>query len=64
MLMKDSGQFVKANFGSSFMQSLLNDELTLDAGNYCLMVDPIWNPIAQKDPRNFKKVLLDIYGPE
>ena len=46
MLMKNSGQFVKANFGSSFMQSLLNDDLTLDVGNYCLMVDPLWNPIA------------------
>ena len=46
MLMKDSGTFVKAKFGCSFMQSLLNDEFTLDAGNYCLMIDPIWNPIA------------------
>ena len=44
MIMKEEpGEFVKANFGSSFMQSLLNDDITLSPGSYCIMIDPIWN---------------------
>lgn len=50
MLLTQDGEFVKANFGSSFMQSLLNDEFTLAPGNYVAMVDPIWDSSANNDP--------------
>ena len=43
MLMKSSGEFVKANFGRNFMQSLLTDDINLTAGTYCVMIDPVWN---------------------
>ena len=46
------------------MQSLLNDDLTLAAGDYTLMVDPVWNDCVNNDPFEYKKVLIDIYGPE
>ena len=41
------GEFVKANIGSAFQQSLANEEFTLSAGKYYLMVDPIWNVCAE-----------------
>ena len=43
MLMKWQGEFVKANFGKCFMQSLLLDDVNLAAGTYCIMIDPVWN---------------------
>lgn len=64
VLMKECGEFVKANFGSAFMHSLLNDETTLTEGSYCLMIDPIWHSSAENDPQEFKRVLVDIYAPE
>ena len=48
--MTQAGEFVKANFGSSFMQSLLIDQLTLAPGTYVAMVDPIWDSSANLDP--------------
>ena len=62
--MKEPGRFVKANFGSCFMQSLLNDGMTLSPGNYCIMIDPIWHESTDNDPSLHKKVLLDVYAPE
>ena len=63
--MTEGGEFVKANFGGSFMQSLLNDDgMSLSPGTYVAMVDPIWDPSAEADPQQFKKILLDIYAPE
>ena len=35
----------------------------MKAGNYTILVDPIWNESANLDP-DFKKVLIDIYCPE
>ena len=65
MLMKCHGEFVKANFGKNFMQSLLTDDVNLPAGAYCIMIDPVWNECATADgAEDYKRVLLDIYGPE
>ena len=64
--MKSSGEFVKANFGRNFMQSLLTDDINLTAGTYCVMIDPVWNESVSQgeSAEEFKKVLLDIYAPE
>ena len=65
MLMKSEGQFIKANFGKNFMQSLLTDDLNLEAGTYCVMIDPVWNDcVTAETAEEFKKVILDIYAPE
>ena len=64
MLMKKSGEFLKANFGNSFMQSLGNKDLTLAPDDYVIMIDPIWNESVRHDPSEFMKVLIDIYAPE
>ena len=62
--MKRSGEFLKANFGNSFMQSLGNKDLTLAPDDYVIMIDPIWNESVRHDPSEFMKVLIDIYAPE
>lgn len=65
MLMKGTGEFVKANFGKNFMQSLMTDDINLAAGTYVVMVDPVWNTYAKADTsEEFKKVLVDVYAPE
>ena len=64
VLMRDSGHFVKANFGNDFSQSLMSEDMTLPAGRYVLMVDPVWNRVAESDPSQFKQVLIDVYAPE
>jgi len=64
LLMKESGEFVTASFGRNFMQSLLNDNLTLTAGTYCVMIDPIWNECVSSDPQAYMTMLLDAYAPE
>ena len=63
MLMTESGEFVSAKFGSNFMQSLLIDHLTLAAGTYCVMIDPIWNASVSINPLLHKIVILDAYAP-
>ena len=45
-----TSEMVKANFGGSFTQSLFNDDLIMPAGDYCLMIDPVWNDSADIDP--------------
>lgn len=47
LLGKTDGTFSKANFGSEFMFSLTNEELNLTAGEYVIMIDPIWNASAE-----------------
>jgi hypothetical protein len=63
MLMKADGEYVGAKFGRRFMFSFLNDETTLQPGEYIFMVDPIWNASAELH-EDFKKVMIDIYAPE
>ena len=64
LLMTEAGEFVTANFGSNFMQSLFNDNLALAAGTYCVMIDPIWNACVSNNPQLYKIVILDAYAPE
>lgn len=44
------------------MPSLLNDGVTLKAGLYFIMVDPVWDRSADTD-HDYKKVYIDIYAP-
>ena len=55
LLGKTDGTFAKANFGSEFMFSLDNEDLNLTAGEYIMMIDPIWNASAYIT-REFKKI--------
>ena len=61
--MKSDGKFMKARFGSRFMFSLENKDLMLPAGDYVIMIDPIWD-ITAKNDKAYRDVLIDIYGPE
>ena len=61
--MTTRGKFIRANHGKSFSQSLINNQLTLPADSYCVMIDPNWNETAESD-QEYKKVILDLYGPE
>ena len=61
--MTASGEFVTARFGSRFMFSLMNDKVTLKAGKYILMVDPVWNETTPNS-HSYKDVIVDIYAPE
>ena len=61
--MTESGEFVKARFGSRFNFSLLNQKLTLKPGKYVFMIDPVWNDTTSNDP-NYTDVLVDVYAPE
>jgi hypothetical protein len=62
LLGKTNGTFSKANFGSEFMFSLTNEDLNLTAGEYVIMIDPIWNASAKAD-LEYKKIYIDIYAP-
>ena len=61
--MTKEGKFLKATFGSRFMFSLENKDLVLPAGDYVIMIDPIWD-ISAKNDKAYRDVLIDIYGPE
>ena len=63
VLMKESGEFVNARFGSHFTFSLLNQNIILEPGKYIFMVDPLWNDSIENDEM-YREVLVDIYGPE
>ena len=63
ILMTKEGEFVKARFGSKFMFSLDNKDLVLPAGDYVLMIDPIWDESVENESA-YHDILLDIYGPE
>ena len=56
------GRFVCARFGKSFMFSLLNYQIQLEAGKYIIMIDPVWNETVENDER-YRQVLIDVYGP-
>ena len=60
---KTSGKFVTANFGKGFSFSLINNQVTLPVDTYCIMIDPVWNAFAAKDPA-YKRIIMDIYGPQ
>ena len=62
VLFTAAGEFVNARFGSHFTFSLLNQKITLNAGKYYFMVDPIWNT-STDNAEEYKEVLIDIYGP-
>ncbi len=44
------------------MFSLTNEDLNLTAGEYVIMIDPIWNASAKTD-LEYKKIYIDIYAP-
>jgi len=44
------------------MFSLLNQKITLAAGKYIFMIDPVWNSTVQNDEQ-YREVLVDIYAP-
>ena len=60
--MTATGEFITARFGSRFMFSLLNQKITLAAGKYIFMIDPVWNSTVQNDEQ-YREVLVDIYAP-
>jgi len=47
--MTASGKFISARFGKSFMFSLMNHKLSLEAGKYIIMIDPVWNSTVEND---------------
>ena len=61
MLLKESGEFVTACFGSDFTFSLKTENIDLAEGSYWVMVDPIWPEQTDLDPA-YKKVLIDVYA--
>lgn len=61
--MTATGEFINARFGNRFMFSLLNQKISLRAGKYVFMIDPIWNTTVDNDPL-YKEVLVDIYAPD
>ena len=63
VLMTESGEFVNARFGNRFTFSLLNEQVTLKAGKYIVMIDPLWNESVQNDDM-YREVLIDVYAPE
>ena len=63
ILMSSSGKFFKGSFGKGFSFSLINSQLTLPADTYCVMIDPVWNAFAEKDPA-YKQIIMDIYMPQ
>ena len=60
--MTGTGELVKADFGKRFMQSMLNHKITLEAGKYIFMIDPIWNDTVQNNDQ-YREILIDIYAP-
>ena len=63
MLGKVDGTFIKADSGKDFLFYLDNEDVVLTAGDYVVMIDPIWNQCAEKE-RFYKLVNLDIYCPD
>jgi hypothetical protein len=61
VLGKSDGAWVKADAGSDFLFYLDNENVTLNPGEYIVMIDPIWNECANKHAE-FKNVHLDIYS--
>ena len=61
MLLKESGKFVTACFGSDFTFSLQTENIDLAEGSYWVMVDPIWPKQTVLNPE-YKKVLIDVYA--
>ena len=61
MLLK-KGNIVKANCNPypKFDNCLGIDEGTLEAGEYHILVDPVWDPTAEKDD-DYKDILIDVY---
>jgi hypothetical protein len=45
-----------------FLNSLLVDEGSLEAGTYQILIDPIFNESVDRDP-SFRKVNVDVYSP-
>ena len=62
VLMKETGEFINARFGSRFTFSLLNQNIRLQPGKYIFMIDPLWNTTVNNDDM-YREVLIDIYGP-
>ena len=61
ILGKADGTFVKYDVGKDFLLSLKLEETQLAAGDYILMIDPIWNSKASQD-KLYKDIHIDIYG--
>lgn len=57
------GKFIKADAGADFLFYLDNNEIELEAGEYIVMIDPIWNECAERE-NEFRQVMLDIYCTE
>jgi len=52
---------VKAKNGSEFQLALSNTGVRLSAGEYVLIIDPVWNKQASFE-KAYKDVLIDIYS--
>lgn len=63
ILMTASGEFVNAKFGNQFMFSLLNKKITMKAGKYIVMIDPVWNSTVKNNDL-YREIMVDIYAPE
>lgn len=61
VLGKADGTFVKADVGDDFLFYLENENVSLTAGEYIVMIDPIWNSKAKQD-KLYKDIHIDIYS--
>ena len=63
MLMAKDGKFIQGKYGghNRFLFSLTKLEGCLEAGDYTIMVDPVWNESVNWD-NNYKQILVDVYS--
>lgn len=60
--MTAKGKYITARFGKSFMFSLMNHKISLEAGKYIFMIDPVWNSTVENNDE-YREVMIDVYAP-
>ena len=62
--MSSKGEFIKGQFAKEFMLSLENkDVVSIPAGEYIVLIDPIWDETAKNDKAYFE-INADVFGPQ
>lgn len=60
VLYSKNGRLLATKFDEDFNFCCLNDNYSLDIGDYVILVDPKWDSTIENDPR-YRSILISIF---